>query len=86
MGVTLQIQTKYTPFALGVRCMAHRCNLAFKTLYELDIMSHIEGLLKSSHVYFKHSQKRHLEFIKLVELLETKGLKLLRSVKTKWVS
>ena len=32
MGVTQQIQSKYAPFALGVHCMAHRCNMAFKTL------------------------------------------------------
>jgi hypothetical protein len=38
IGVTQQIQSKYTPFALGVHCMAHRCNLAFKTLSQLDIM------------------------------------------------
>jgi hypothetical protein len=85
-GVTQQIQSKYTPFALGVHCMAHRCNLAFKTLSQLDIMNHIEGLLKSSHAYFKHSPKRHLEFVKLAELMETKGLKLLKNVKTRWVS
>ena len=86
MGVTQQIQSKYVPFALGVHCMAHRCNLAFKTLSQLDIMSRIEGLLKSSHAYFKHSPKRHLEFVKLVELMETKGLKLLKNVKIRWVS
>ena len=85
-GVTQQIQSKYAPFALGVHCMAHRCNLAFKTLSQLDIMNRIEGLLKSSHAYFKHSPKRHLEFVKLAELMETKGLKLLKNVKTRWVS
>ena len=66
--------------------MAHRCNLAFKTLSQLDVMSRIEGLLKSSHAYFKHSPKRHLEFVKLADLMETKGLKLLKHVKTIWVS
>jgi hypothetical protein len=85
-GVTHQIQSKYAPFALGVHCMAHRCNLAFKTLSQLDVMSRIEGLLKSSHAYFKHSPKRHLEFVKLADLMETKGLKLLKHVKTRWVS
>ena len=49
-------------------------------------MSRIEGLLKSSHAYFKHSPKRHLEFVKLAKLMETKGLKLLKNVKTRWVS
>ena len=85
-GVTLQIQSKYAPFPLRVHCMAHRCNLAFKTMSQHDIMSRIEGLLKSSHAYFKHSPKRHLEFIKLAEVMETKGLKLLKNVKTRWVS
>jgi hypothetical protein len=85
-GVTQQIQSKYAPFAVGVHCMAHRCNLAFKTLSQLDIMNRIEGLLASSHAYFKHSPKRHLEFMKLAELMETKGLKLLKNVKTRWVS
>ena len=85
-GVTQQIQSKYAPFAIGVHCMAHRCNLAFKTLSQLAIMNRIEGLLKSSHAYFKHSPKRHLEFVKLAELMDTKGLKLLKNVKTRWVS
>ena len=85
-GVTHQIQSKYAPFALGVHCMAHRCNIAFKTLSQLDIMNRIEDLLKSSHAYFKHSPKWHLEFVKLAKLMETKGLKLLKNVKTRWVS
>ena len=85
-GVTLQIQSKYTPFALGVHCMTHRCSLAFKTLSQLDVMSRIEGLLKSSHAYFKHSPKKHLEFVKLAKLMETMGLKLLKNMKTRWVS
>jgi hypothetical protein len=39
--------------------------------------------LKSSHAYFKHSPKRHLdhEFIELAKLMKTKGLKLLEYVK-----
>ena len=85
-GVTHQIQSKYALFALDVHCMAHRCNLAFTTLSQLDIMSRIEGLLKSFHAYFKHSLKRHLEFVKLADVMETKGLKLLKNVKTRWVS
>lgn len=78
MEVTLEIQTKYASFALGVHYMDHRCNLAFKTLFELDIMSLIEGLLNSLRAYFKHSPKIHHEFIKFVELMKTKGLKLLK--------
>ena len=36
--------------------------------------------------YFKHSPKSHLEFVKLVDVMETKGLKLLTNMKTRWVS
>jgi hypothetical protein len=39
--VTLQMHTKYVPFALNVHCMAHHCNLAFKTLSTFDTMSQI---------------------------------------------
>ena len=46
-------------------------------------MSRNEGLLKSSHAYFKHSSNKHLEFAKLAKLM---GLKLLNNVKTRWVS
>ena len=84
--VTLQIHIKYVSVALSVHCMAHHCNLAFKTLSKLDIISHIEGLSKSSHAYFKHSPKRHLEFIEFAKLMETKGLKLLKYVKAQRVS
>jgi hypothetical protein len=33
--------------------------------------------------YFAKSLKRYLEFIKLVEIMETKGNKILRNVKTR---
>ena len=35
-------------------------------------MSRIEGSLNA---FFKHLPKKHLEFVKLDELMETKGLK-----------
>jgi len=36
--------------------------------------------------FFAYNLKKFLEFIKLVETLETKGLKLLKNVKTHWIS
>ncbi len=45
IGVTKQINTNYAPFSIGVHCMVHRCNLAFKTLSTLGIISNIEDLL-----------------------------------------
>jgi hypothetical protein len=32
IGVTKQLQTKYTPFMIGVHSFAHRVNLAARTL------------------------------------------------------
>jgi len=38
------------------------------------------------YAYFNASPKRHLEFQKLADLMETEGLKMLRNVKTRWIS
>jgi hypothetical protein len=76
----------YAPFSIGVDCMAHRCNLAFKIFSSLGIINNIKDLLQSSHAYFAHSPKWHLEFIKLIDMMETKGLKMFNNVKTQWIS
>jgi len=36
--------------------------------------------------YFSHSPKRHLEFQRFFQTLETKGNKILKNVKTRWMS
>jgi hypothetical protein len=46
----------------------------------------IETLLQALHSYFTSSPKRHLEFTKLAELVETSGLKILGSVRTRWIN
>ncbi len=65
--------------------MAHKCNLTFKTLFTLGIVSSIKNLLQNCHAYFAHSPKRHLKFIKLIDMMETKGLKMFKNVKTYWI-
>ncbi len=37
------------------------------------------------YVYFTHSFKKHMEFTKLVENLETRGRKIFRNMKIKWI-
>jgi hypothetical protein len=64
----------------------HHTNLAIKSLSDLSVVNRIEDLLQSLHSYFARSPKQHLEFVKLVEVMETKGLKILRQVKTRWLS
>jgi hypothetical protein len=35
---------------------------------------------------FSHNPKRHLEFTKLAKIMETEGNKILRDIKTRWIS
>ena len=49
-------------------------------------MSTIEDVLQTSHVYIVHSSKRVIEFLTLTQLMKIKGLKLLKNVKTRWIS
>jgi hypothetical protein len=46
-------------------------------------MKRIERLLQILHAYFAHSLKRHLEFTKLVEVMETQGNKTVHNVETR---
>jgi len=71
----------------GMHCMAHKCNLAFKTLSSLDVMSSIEDLRNACHKYLDSSSpKKFAEFYTLALMMKTKGLKLLKKVTTRWVS
>lgn len=85
-AVTMQIQQHYVPFSMGMHCVAHCCNVAFKRFSKHGVFVAIEMVLNATNAYFSHSPKRYVEFNKLVELIETKGLKLLKSIKTCWVS
>lgn len=57
-----------------------------ETLSTLPIVQRIEEMLQSLHAFFAHSPKRHLEFQKLAEVLHSKGLKILKNIKTRWIS
>jgi hypothetical protein len=71
---------------IGIHCFAHRLQLCAKSLSSLPMLGCIEALLLHSHSYFAHSPKRAAEFHALAQLMETKGLKLLKNVKTRWIS
>lgn len=49
-------------------------------------MGQIEGMLQDLYTYFSHSPKWHLEFVKLSEVIQIKGLKILKNIKTRWLS
>ena len=49
-------------------------------------MSTAEDVLQTSHAYFVHSPKKASEFRTLAQLMEIEGLKLLKNMKTCWIS
>lgn len=77
-GVVKQLQDKVAHFLTGIHCCAHKFNLALKALSKLVVFMNCEVVVRKSHFYFKHSPKRHSEFIHLAEVMETKGLKHLK--------
>jgi hypothetical protein len=79
---TKTIVDGWVPCSMGVHYMAHRTNLMVQILSHLQMGNKIEGLLQTLYNYFSKSFKRHLEFTKLINLMETKGAKILKNVKT----
>jgi hypothetical protein len=61
-------------------------NLVVEALEKLLVLQKIELLLADLYSYFCKSPKKHIEFCKLAEVMETKGLKILRNIKTRWIS
>jgi hypothetical protein len=66
IGVTKQINTNYAPFSIGVHYMAHRCNLAFKILYSLGIISSIKDCYKVVMFTLLIAQKGTLSLLNLL--------------------
>jgi hypothetical protein len=60
--------------------------LAIEVLSQLLILGGIEEMIADIYKFFCKSPKKHLEFVKLAELLESKGNKILRNIKTRWLS
>jgi hypothetical protein len=52
----------------------------------MPMVSKLEDLLQSLYGYFPNSPKQHFEFQKHVEIVGTKGLKVLHNVKTRWIN
>jgi hypothetical protein len=50
------------------------------------MMSKIEGLIQTLYNYFSKIPNMHLEFTKLVKLMEFKGAKILRNAKAQQIS
>jgi hypothetical protein len=79
--VIKQIKETWAPFSMGVYCVAHRINLSVQYSSNLIFIAHIEALMVNLFNYFNHSAKQHLEFQKLVTIMETKVNKIIKNVR-----
>ncbi len=84
-GVTKQIFDDHAFYSIGIHCMAHHTNSVMQILSSLPLVKHIESLLQTLHAYFAHSLKWHLEFTKLVEVMETKRNQIMHNKKTRCI-
>jgi hypothetical protein len=85
-GVTVQIRNNFALHATGIHCLAHKINLAVKTLSQLAVFHEVEELMRVSHAYFSHSPKKYQEYKSFASTIDTKGLKVLENVTTCWLS
>lgn len=60
--------------------------MAVEPISNLPVVAKLEALCQAMYSYFSFSPKRHLEFQKLTDIVETEGLRMLKNVKTRWVS
>jgi hypothetical protein len=81
-----QLKEKYFRYMMGQHYMAHRTNLVVQALSNLLMVVKLEKLLQSLYSYFSSSPKQHLEFTKLLEIVKTRGLKILQNVNFFWIS
>ncbi len=69
-----------------VCCIAHCINLAIQTLDGLRLVGQIENPLALMYNYFAHNLKHHLEIYVFVELFKCNINKILKNIKTQWMS
>lgn len=84
-GVCTKLQTTCAPYMLGIHCMAHIMNLAFKIVSKFPTVSKVKNLVCEIHAYFCQSPKHFIEFQNFTEGI-TLGNKLLEDVDTRWIS
>jgi hypothetical protein len=62
--------------------MVHRCNFILQIFSNLLIISRLKFFIQYLYYYFFKSLKKHLDFVQLAQIMETKGSKILKNVKT----
>lgn len=82
--ITKKLYVSHAPHMQWMHCATHQSHLVIQHLSGLEMVSRIETLLIVLHMYFSKSPKCRLELRTLVELLDSKGSKILSNVKN-WV-
>jgi hypothetical protein len=72
-------------FFMEIHYMAHNTNLVVLIFFNLLMVAHLKDLLQSIYIFFYKPPKSHLKLIKLAQIMETKGNKLLRNIKFQWI-
>jgi hypothetical protein len=85
--LTSQLRSHIAPFLfINVHYITYITNLVVVVLSKLLLVFHMEFMLQSLYSFLAYNLKKLLEFTNLAKTLETKRQKLLRNVKTHWIS
>jgi hypothetical protein len=82
MNCNSEFKKNVALFLSGDHCFVDKTNLAMITLFDLEFVHRLEVVLENLYAFFVHKLKKFLEFQELIDLINTKGNKLLRNVKT----
>ena len=51
-GLSVRLQASVAPYMIGIHCMAHRTNLAFKILSKERLVNKVDILVDDLHGFF----------------------------------
>lgn len=66
-GLCVRLQTSIAPYMIGIHCLTHRINLAFKILSKERLVNEVDMLVDDLHGFFCRSSKRVMEFKEFVD-------------------
>jgi hypothetical protein len=84
--VTFQLKDKHFPYMMGQHYMANKINLVVLVFSNLLMVSKLEDFFIVLVCFFLSSLKHHMEFPKVVVIMETKGFKVLKKIQIQWIS
>ncbi len=80
--ITIQLKEENAPFMISVHYMSNHINLIVQTLCKMGIVRKIKDVMQSLYAYFFHNLKRTQEFVDLAHIVEIRGQRILKNIKT----